>query len=123
MSLTLVEKIATRFAVGLESGQLVRAGDFSAEGAPTSGEERAVRTKSRTRTIVIWTIVALVGAVSWGAATFALGRACCYYFASVRQGQIPPVDEMRRYYQDQIKVAEKSWHGGKAAPAPTAGPT
>src|SRR4051794_15753818 len=39
-----------------------------------SREENAVRTKSRTRSIVIWAAVALVGAVSWGVIALVRGE-------------------------------------------------
>jgi uncharacterized protein (DUF697 family) len=58
----------------------------------------------------------LGNALSWGAATFALGKACCYYFAAVRQGQIPQAEDLRQMYQEQMRAAETSWRQPATAP-------
>lgn len=55
-------------------------------------------------------------ALAWGAATFALGKACCYYFSSIRAGHIPQAEELKQYYQDSVRSAEASWR--KAQPQP-----
>ncbi len=47
-----------------------------------------------------------------GAATFALGKAFCYYYSAVHKGQVPKAEELRRYYQEQLTLAEKSWRKG-----------
>lgn len=44
-----------------------------------------------------------------GASTFALGKAFCYYYRSVHQGHVPPAEELKRYYQEQLALAEKTW--------------
>ncbi len=48
------------------------------------------------------------GAMGW-AATFALGRAFCYYYRAVHQGHIPRPEDLKHYYQEQLAEAEKIW--------------
>ena len=46
----------------------------------------------------------------WPAAsTFALGKAFCYYYRAVHQGHVPRPEDLRRYYQEQLALAEKAW--------------
>jgi uncharacterized protein (DUF697 family) len=42
-----------------------------------------------------------------GASTFALGKAFCFYYSAVHQGHVPRADELRRYYHEQLALAEK----------------
>jgi uncharacterized protein (DUF697 family) len=44
-----------------------------------------------------------------GASTFALGKAFCYYYRVVHQGHIPKAQDLRKYYQEQLALAEQSW--------------
>lgn len=44
-----------------------------------------------------------------GASTFALGKAFCFYYQSVHQGHVPKTEELRRYYREQLALAEKAW--------------
>ncbi|MHB1424496.1 MAG: YcjF family protein [Gemmataceae bacterium] len=44
-----------------------------------------------------------------GASTFALGKAFCFYYQSVHQGHIPKTEELRRYYREQLALAEQAW--------------
>jgi uncharacterized protein (DUF697 family) len=44
-----------------------------------------------------------------GASTFALGKAFCYYYQVVHQGHIPKTEDLRRYYKEQLSIAEKAW--------------
>jgi uncharacterized protein (DUF697 family) len=44
-----------------------------------------------------------------GASTFALGKAFCYYYSAVHKGHVPKPEDLRRYYQEQLTVAEKHW--------------
>jgi uncharacterized protein (DUF697 family) len=44
-----------------------------------------------------------------GASTFALGKAFCYYYRVVHQGHIPKAQELRKYYKEQLALAEQSW--------------
>jgi uncharacterized protein (DUF697 family) len=69
-------------------------------------------------------LIPLVGSVAGGAlagaSTFALGKAFCYYYSAVHQGHVPRSEDLRRYYQEQLREAERSWlHlGGKASAGP-----
>ncbi len=47
-------------------------------------------------------------ALAW-AATYALGKAFCFYYRAVHQGQVPKAEELRRYYHEQLAEAEKIW--------------
>lgn len=61
----------------------------------------------------------VAGAVVGGASTFALGKAFCYYYSAVHQGHVPKVESLRRYYQEQLALAERAWGlHRKAAPVP-----
>jgi uncharacterized protein (DUF697 family) len=44
-----------------------------------------------------------------GASTFALGKAFCYYYRVVHQGHVPRAQDLRRYYHEQLALAEQSW--------------
>jgi len=48
------------------------------------------------------------GAMGW-AATYALGKAFCYYYKAVHQGHIPKAEDLQRYYKEQLVEAEKLW--------------
>ena len=48
-----------------------------------------------------------------GASTFALGKAFCFYYQAVHQGHVPKAEDLRRYYHEQLNLAEKMWAGGK----------
>ncbi len=66
----------------------------------------------------------VVGAVVAGASTFALGKAFCYYYSAVHQGHVPKPNDLRRYYQEQLMLAERSWglHKKAAEPQPNGTP-
>lgn len=49
----------------------------------------------------------VAGAAFAGASTFALGKAFCYYYRAVHQGQVPQADELKRYYKEQLEVASR----------------
>jgi uncharacterized protein (DUF697 family) len=51
----------------------------------------------------------VAGAVLAGASTFALGKAFCFYYSAVHKGHVPRAEDLRRYYQEQLALAEKSW--------------
>jgi uncharacterized protein (DUF697 family) len=52
----------------------------------------------------------VTGAVVAGASTFALGKAFCFYYSAVHKGHVPKTEDLRRYYQEQLALAEKSWN-------------
>ncbi len=47
-----------------------------------------------------------------GASTFALGMAFCYYYQAIHQGHVPQADELRRYYHEQLALAQRHWRAG-----------
>jgi uncharacterized protein (DUF697 family) len=51
----------------------------------------------------------VAGSALAGASTFALGKAFCYYYQAVHQGHVPRTEELRRYYRDQLALAERAW--------------
>jgi uncharacterized protein (DUF697 family) len=51
----------------------------------------------------------VAGAVLAGASTFALGKAFCFYYSAIHKGHVPRAEELRRYYQEQLALAEQSW--------------
>jgi uncharacterized protein (DUF697 family)/predicted GTPase len=51
----------------------------------------------------------VAGAALAGASTLALGKAFCYYYRAVHQGHVPQPDDLRRYYHEQLALAERSW--------------
>jgi uncharacterized protein (DUF697 family) len=52
----------------------------------------------------------VAGAVVAGASTFALGKAFCYYYSAVHKGHVPKPEELRRYYREQLTLAERTWN-------------
>jgi uncharacterized protein (DUF697 family) len=57
----------------------------------------------------------VAGAVLAGASTFALGKAFCFYYSAVHQGHVPQAEDLRRYYHEQLALAEKAWTGLRKA--------
>lgn len=49
----------------------------------------------------------VVGSALAGASTFALGKAFCYYYSAVHKGHVPQAEDLRRYYQEQLTLAEQ----------------
>jgi uncharacterized protein (DUF697 family) len=47
-----------------------------------------------------------------GAATYALGKAFCFYERAARNGKLPDPEELRKYYREQLALAEKEWRAG-----------
>jgi uncharacterized protein (DUF697 family) len=58
-------------------------------------------------------LVPVVGSVASGAlagaSTFALGKAFCWYYGTVQKGHVPNPEELKRYYQEQLRQAEQAW--------------
>jgi uncharacterized protein (DUF697 family)/predicted GTPase len=54
-------------------------------------------------------IGSVAGAALAGASTYALGKAFCLYYRVVRQGQVPKAEDLRRYYDEQLREAEAAW--------------
>ena len=51
----------------------------------------------------------VAGAALAGASTFALGKAFCFYYSAVHKGHVPRPEDLRRYYQEQLVLAEQAW--------------
>jgi uncharacterized protein (DUF697 family) len=55
----------------------------------------------------------IVGSVAGGAlaaaSTYALGKAFCYYYSAVLEGHVPDPAELRRYYGEQLDLAQAAW--------------
>jgi uncharacterized protein (DUF697 family) len=51
----------------------------------------------------------VAGSALAGASTFALGKAFCYYYSAVHKGHVPNPEDLKRYYQEQLALAEKHW--------------
>lgn len=84
----------------------------------TLGMGVAVPTAARGVAKFIPFVGSVVGASFAGAATVALGKAFCYYYSAVHKGHAPNPEDLKRYYQEQLNRAEKTWKkiedGGKA---------
>jgi uncharacterized protein (DUF697 family) len=64
--------------------------------------------------------VGVVAAASGaGAATYALGKAFCHYDSANQTGGIRDLDELRRYYENQLTEAKRLWTQRTSGPAET----
>jgi uncharacterized protein (DUF697 family)/predicted GTPase len=88
-------------------------GERFLELASTLGMGMVVRQALREVVKFIPVVGSVVGAAMAGAATFALGKAFCYYYRAVHKGHVPQPAELRRYYQEQLKQAENLWRKGE----------
>jgi uncharacterized protein (DUF697 family) len=87
--------------------------------ASTLGLGMLARQAVRELTKFIPYVGSVTGAVVAGASTFALGKAFCFYYSAVHKGHVPKTEDLRRYYQEQLALAEKSWNVlQKSDPAP-----
>jgi len=68
-----------------------------------------VRQAAREVVKFIPVVGSVAGAALAGAATFALGKAFCFYYSAVHKGHAPAAEELRRYYQEQLAHAEAMW--------------
>ncbi len=51
----------------------------------------------------------VAGGALAGASTFALGKAFCFYYRAVHEGHVPRPEDLRRYYKEQLTLAEQAW--------------
>jgi uncharacterized protein (DUF697 family) len=86
-------------------GQPLSASRFL-EVAGTLGLGILVRQATREVVKLVPYVGSVAGGLLAGASTFALGKAFCFYYAAVRQGQVPKAEDLRRYYHEQLKSAE-----------------
>lgn len=65
----------------------------------------------------------VAGGALAGASTFALGKAFCFYYRAVHKGHVPKAEELKRYYQEQLALAERHWiPARRATPASPGAP-
>jgi uncharacterized protein (DUF697 family) len=57
-----------------------------------------------------WIGIAANAAVAY-AYTFALGKASCWYFGQVRQGNAPSAEELKEVWKQQLGRAAEVWKG------------
>jgi uncharacterized protein (DUF697 family)/predicted GTPase len=81
--------------------------------ASTLGMGMVVRQAVRELVKFIPVVGAVAGASLAGAATFALGKAFCYYYAAVCQGHVPKTEELKHYYEEQLIQARMFWGKGE----------
>jgi uncharacterized protein (DUF697 family) len=110
LDLLIVPGIQTRMIYHLADyyGQPL-SGQRFLELAGTLGMGVAVRQAARELIKFVPYIGSVVGAAVAGASTFALGKAFCFYYSAVHQGHVPRPEELRRYYQEQLTLAEQLW--------------
>jgi uncharacterized protein (DUF697 family) len=77
--------------------------------ASTLGLGIVLRQASREVVKLIPYVGSVAGGVMAGASTFALGKAFCYYYRAIHQGHVPQPEDLRRYYQEQLALAESAW--------------
>jgi uncharacterized protein (DUF697 family)/predicted GTPase len=116
VDLFLIPGIQTRMIYQLARlyGQPL-SGERFIELATTLGLGMLVRQAAREVVKFIPVVGSVAGAALAGAATFALGKAFCFYYAAVHKGHAPRPEELRRYYQDQLARAEEMWRRGRSA--------
>ncbi len=83
--------------------------------AGTLGISLLLRQAAREVTKVIPFVGSVASGALAGSSTFALGKAVCKYYAARKQGHVPKTEDLRRYYREQLSLAEKHW-GKKAQP-------
>jgi uncharacterized protein (DUF697 family) len=96
-------------------GQPLTAARFL-EVASTLGLGMLLRQASREVVKFIPYVGSVAGGILAGASTFALGKAFCFYYSAVHQGQVPQAEELRRYYYEQLHLAEKAWASLRKSP-------
>jgi uncharacterized protein (DUF697 family) len=77
--------------------------------ASTLGLGVVLRQASREVVKFIPYVGSVAGGIMAGASTFALGKAFCYYYSAIHQGHVPQPDDLRRYYKEQLALAERAW--------------
>jgi uncharacterized protein (DUF697 family) len=80
-----------------------------AELASTLGLGVVMRQATREAMKFIPIVGSVAGAALAAASTFALGKAFCYYYSAVHKGHVPKPEDLKRYYQEQLSLAEAAW--------------
>jgi uncharacterized protein (DUF697 family)/predicted GTPase len=84
-------------------------GERFLELASTLGMGMLVRQAAREVVKFIPLVGSVASAALAGAATFALGKAFCFYYSAVHKGHAPSSEDLRGYYKEQLERAEKLW--------------
>src|SRR5207253_9530304 len=123
LDLLILPVIQTRMIYHLARyyGQPLSAGRF-AELASTLGLGVAFRQATRELIKFIPYVGSVAGGMLAATSTFALGKAFCYYYSAVHQGHVPRPEELRRYYREQLALAERSWANFKVPGIRAPGP-
>jgi uncharacterized protein (DUF697 family) len=114
VDLVLLSAIQSRMVYHLAQlyGQPLSAARFL-EIAGTLGMGMLLRQGARMLLKYVPYLGSSLGAVATGvlaaASTFALGKAFCYYYQEVHNGHVPKTEELRRYYREQLALAEHLW--------------
>jgi uncharacterized protein (DUF697 family) len=110
VDLLLIPGVQTRMIYHLAEyyGQPLRGRRFM-ELASTLGLGLVMRQAVRELVKFIPIVGSVTGAALAGASTLALGKAFCYYYTAVHQGHVPRPEELKRYYEDQLALAERAW--------------
>jgi uncharacterized protein (DUF697 family) len=113
VDLLVLPGIQTRMIYHLATlyGQPLSAQRFL-ELASTLGMGMVVRQAVREVVKFIPVVGSVAGAALAGTATFALGKAFCFYYAAVCKGHVPNTEDLKRYYQEQLNLAGKLWRKG-----------
>ncbi len=116
VDLLVVPGIQTRMIYHLARfyGQTLT-GERFLELASTLGLGMVVRQVTRQVFKFIPVVGSVIGAGVAFASTFALGKAFCYYYSAVHRGQVPQPDDLRKYYKEQLALAEQTWKKKKEA--------
>ena len=112
----IVVGLLVALAAGLGVNELV--------GTPTTAAESLLETGFGGILGHIAPIIGLgtvLGSVAGGAlaaaSTFALGKAFCFYNRAVLEGHVPDAEDLRRYYKEQMGLAEQAWKRLRPEPA------
>jgi uncharacterized protein (DUF697 family) len=89
-------------------GQPLSAARFT-ELASTLGLGMLLRQAAREVMKFIPYVGSVAGGALGAASTFALGKAFCYYYSAVHQGHVPSAEELKRYYHEQLQLAQQNW--------------
>ena len=79
------------------------------EMAGTLGLGMMVRQGIRELTKFVPFFGSFAGAALAGSATFALGKAFCYYYRATTKGLVPKAEDLKKYYHEQLTIAERLW--------------
>src|SRR5439155_25113100 len=110
VDLLILPGIQTRMVqqLGEIYGEPLNAARFR-ELAGTLGLGLLVRQAAREVTKLIPFVGSVASGALAGASTFALGKAVCYYYSAIQNGHAPRPEDLKRYYHEQLMVAERHW--------------